>query len=109
MISDLVKLHWRRLGAAYSLAMAGSLAGQLYPIATALAINGVLEQRYSAIGWLVACHLSALLLEVGAKMLDTRVFTRLYAELAGGFVRRAHDDGLNRRSLPHAARCRAST
>ena len=95
MISDLVKLHWGRLAAAYSLAAAGSLAGQLYPIATALAINGVLEKRYAAIGWLVACHFSALVLEVGAKMLDTRVFTRLYAELAGGFVRRAHEDGLD--------------
>lgn len=95
MIGDLVKLQWGRLAAAYSLATAGSLAGQLYPIATALAINGVLEKRYAAIGWLVACHFSALVLEVGAKMLDTRVFTRLYAELAGGFVRRAHEDGLD--------------
>nr|WP_306673969.1 ABC transporter six-transmembrane domain-containing protein [Tahibacter caeni] len=88
-------MHRGRLAAAYSVAMAGSLAGQLYPIATALAINGVLERRYAAIGWLVACHFSALLLEVGAKMFDTRVFTRLYADLAGRFVRRTHEDGVD--------------
>lgn len=93
MIAAFARAHWGRLSAAYAVSMAGSVAGQLYPFATALAINGVLERRYAAIGWLVACHFSALVLEVTAKMLDTRVFTRVYGDLAGSFVRRAHDEG----------------
>jgi hypothetical protein len=58
------------------------VCGQLYPLATALAINGVLQQNYWAILWLVACHFSTLALEVAAKMLDTRVFTHVYSDLA---------------------------
>ena len=93
MIATFAKAHWGRLGAAYAVSMAGSIAGQLYPFATALAINGVLERRYAAIGWLIACHFTALVLEVSAKMLDTRVFTQVYTDLAGSFVRHAHDEG----------------
>ncbi|MBL8298327.1 MAG: hypothetical protein JNN30_08275 [Rhodanobacteraceae bacterium] len=93
MVTAFVKAHLGQLCSAYAVSMAGSLAGQLYPLATALAINGVLEGRYAAIGWLIACHFSALVLEVAAKMLDTRVFTRVYADLAGSFVRRAHEEG----------------
>ncbi|HSX62373.1 MAG TPA: ABC transporter six-transmembrane domain-containing protein [Tahibacter sp.] len=93
MIGSYVKAHFGRLTAAYAVSMAGSVAGQLYPFATALAINGVLERRYAAIGWLVACHFGALILEVSAKMLDTRVFARIYADIATSFVRRAHDEG----------------
>lgn len=95
MILAFVKSHLGRLTTAYAVSTAGSLAGQLYPIATALAINGVLEQRYAAIVWLVACHVAALVLEVSARMLDTRVFARLYADIAGSFVRRAHEEGLD--------------
>lgn len=95
MIASSIKAHWRRLVAAYALSLAGSLAGQLYPLATALAINGVLERNFLAIGWLVACHCAALVLEVGAKMLDTRVFARIYAAVAGDFVLRAHAQGLD--------------
>ncbi len=95
MLLGFVKLHLGRLSTAYAVSTAGSIAGQLYPIATALAINGVLEQHYAAIGWLVACHFAALVLEVSAKMLDTRVFARVYADIAGSFVRRAHEEGLD--------------
>jgi hypothetical protein len=95
MIVPFVKAHRARLVAAYAVSMSGSLAGQLYPFATALAINGVLERRYAAIGWLLACHLASLMLEVAAKMLDTRVFTRIYTDVAGSFVRRAHVEGLD--------------
>ena len=42
-----------------------------------------------------ACHGTALLLEVSDKMVDTRVFTRLYADIAGAFVLRAHADGVD--------------
>lgn len=95
MIFPHVRAYLGRLCAAWSLGMAGSIAGQLYPFATALAINGVLEKNYAAVGWLVACHATALVLEVSAKMYDTRVFTRLYAAMAGAFVLRAHEAGVD--------------
>lgn len=72
----------QRLSLAYILTIAGGLSGQLYPVATALAINGVLLDNYHAILWLVACHFTTLALEVSAKMVDTRAFTKVYADLA---------------------------
>lgn len=95
MLLDLVHARRARLAAAYGLSLGASLSGQLYPFATALAINGVLEKRYLAIGWLVACHGLTLLLEVSAKLLDTRVFTALYADVAARIVQRAHADGVD--------------
>ena len=95
MLFGLVKAHARRLFAAYVLSTAGNLTGQLYPIATGLAINGVVEGNYAAVGWLIGCHLTALVLEVAGKMLDTRVFARIYTDLAGSLVLRSHADGVD--------------
>lgn len=95
MILPHVRRHRWSLITAYSLAVGGTIAGQLYPLATAVAINGVLRQDYWSIGWLAACHGTALILEVSAKMFDTRVFSRLYADIAGAFVLRAHADGVD--------------
>lgn len=95
MLFGLVKIHSRPLFAAYAVTTAGNLVGQLYPIATGLAINGVIERNYAAIGWLIGCHLTALVLEVAGKMYDTRVFARLYADMAGPLVVRSHAEGVD--------------
>ena len=95
MLGAMVKQHAWRLGGAYSVSTAGNIAGQLYPLATGVAINGVLQQQYSAVGWLLACHFGAMVLEVWGKMLDTRVFARLYAELAGSLVIRSRREGID--------------
>lgn len=72
----------RRLSLSYSLAIVGGMCGHLYPLATALAIDGVLKQNYWSILWLIACHFTTLLLEVAAKLVDTRAFTKVYTDLA---------------------------
>ncbi|MDO9453136.1 MAG: ABC transporter six-transmembrane domain-containing protein [Stagnimonas sp.] len=95
MIYPFVKAHAYRLATAYSVSAAGNVAGQLYPFATGLAINGVLEKNYWAAAWLIGCHFAALLLEVAAKMLDTRVFTRVYADSATALVVRSHHEGID--------------
>lgn len=95
MLFPLVKAHSRRLFAAYAVTTAGNLVSQLYPIATGLAINGVIERDYAAVGWLIGCHLTALVLEVAGKMLDTRVFAQLYADMAGSLVVRSHAEGVD--------------
>lgn len=95
LIFPLVKQRAWHLAGAYSVSTIGNIAGQLYPLATGLAINGVLEKQYWAVGWLIACHFSAMVLEVSGKMLDTRVFSRLYAELASSLVIRLHREGID--------------
>lgn len=95
MILQLARAHRAQLFATYSLTAAANLVGQLYPLATAIAINGVLHGDYLQIGWLLACHLLMMALEVAAKLYDTRVFTRLYASLACDVVARARAQGVD--------------
>jgi hypothetical protein len=51
-------------------------------MASALAIDGVLKQNYWSILWLITCHFTTLLLEVAAKLADTRAFMKVYTDLA---------------------------
>lgn len=93
MILGIAKLHRLRLGAAYGLTSLAHLFGQLYPLMTAFAINGVLIKDFRPILLLAGWHLMMMGLEVAAKMYDTRVFTRVYADLAGGYVEYGHAAG----------------
>lgn len=94
MIGDLARTYRWRLGRAYGLTALAHASGQLYPLITALAINGVLVGDFRPIIGLGAWHLVMMGLEVSAKMYDTRVFTAIYADMAEGFVARAHAQGL---------------
>lgn len=94
MIYAVAHRHAVRLASAYGLTTLMYLTNQLYPLMTAFAINGVLNRDYRPILALAIWHLLMMTLEVAAKMYDTRVFTRVYADMAGGFVARAHAEGL---------------
>lgn len=82
LLSAALANNKKRLSLSYALAIAGGMCGHLYPLATALAIDGVLEKNYWSILWLVCCHFTTLLLEVAAKLADTRAFTNFYTDLA---------------------------
>lgn len=94
MLLELARVHRGRLLMAYCLTSSGMIAGLLYPLATGLAINGVLSGNFEAILWLVGCHSAQLLLTVASKRYDTRVFTRVYGALAADIVTRSRGDGL---------------
>lgn len=94
MIRAIIDANRAPLLAAYGLTVAGNVAAQLYPLVTGFAINGVLSKSYSAILWLCACHFIMVGLEVGAKMMDTRVFTRIHTAFASDAVADAHRRGL---------------
>jgi ABC-type multidrug transport system fused ATPase/permease subunit len=95
MLYELARVHRGRLVIAYLLTSSGMVAGLLYPLATGLAINGVLSGEYLAVLWLVGCHAAQLALTVASKRYDTRVFTRIYAALASKVVRQSRADGLD--------------
>lgn len=94
MLVELARVHRGRLVIAYLLTAGGMIAGLLYPLATGLAVNGVLSGAYTAVLWLVGCHAAQLILTVASKRYDTRVFTRIYAALASRIVRQSRADGL---------------
>lgn len=95
MLFDLARAHRGRLMAAYLLTASGMVAGLLYPLATGLAINGMLSGAYSSVLWLVGCHAAQLVLTVVSKRYDTRVFTRIYTALASQVVSQSRADGLD--------------
>lgn len=95
MLYELARVHRGRLVIAYLLTSSGMVAGLLYPLATGLAINGVLSGEYLAVLWLVGCHAAQLVLTVASKRYDSRVFTRIYAVLASTVVRQSRADGLD--------------
>ena len=93
MILRIARAHQAQLLTTYALTAAANLAGQLYPLATAVAINGVLEGDYRQIGWLLACHVAMMSLDVSARLYDTRVFVRVYTSLACDVVQHARAQG----------------
>src|SRR5215217_2082894 len=94
MLRSVIRIHRLSLLSAYGLTVTAHLTGQLYPLVTAFAINGVLAGDLRPVLGLAVWHMLMMALEVAAKMYDTRVFTRVYADLAGGFVDRAHAMGV---------------
>jgi len=94
MIVSIVNGNRGPLLVAYSLTIGGYVAAQIYPLITGFAINGVLQKNYIAILWLCACHFVMVGLEVSAKMMDTRVFTRIHTTFASDAVADAHRRGL---------------
>jgi ABC-type multidrug transport system fused ATPase/permease subunit len=104
MLRLIIRDHWQKLLAGYGLTGAGNAAELLYPFCTGLAINGVLVGNYWAVGWLVACHFAQMILTVSSKMIDTRIFTGIYADFASGVVDRAHQAGV----APSVVAARAS-
>lgn len=101
-----LKNHYKKILGVYALSILGNIFGQLYPLATALAINGVVERDFSAVGWLIACRSAVLVFELSSRMVDTRVFTSLYASMATTWVSRAHKEGISPSVV--AARCSLS-
>lgn len=94
MMRSIIRENRAALVTAYGLTVCGYLAAQIYPLVTGFAINGVLQKNYTAILWLIACHFIMVGLEVSAKMMDTRVFTRIHALFASDAVADAHRRGL---------------
>jgi ABC-type multidrug transport system fused ATPase/permease subunit len=95
MITQIARKNSKALAGVYALGAAGHGAEMLYPLATGIAINGVLSGNYWAIGWLVACHTAQLILYFISKRYDTRVFTRIYADFAGDVVDNGHKTGVD--------------
>lgn len=110
MLFQLVRVYRGKLFLAYLLTASGMVASLLYPLATGLAINGMLSAEYLAALWLVGCHTAQLALTVASKRYDTRVFTRIYAVLASAVVQQSRADGLDpARVAARASLCREYT
>ncbi|MFZ1431365.1 MAG: ABC transporter six-transmembrane domain-containing protein [Geminicoccaceae bacterium] len=89
-----VGVYRLRIAFTYALTLVENLIELLYPWATGVAIDGLLGQRGwqallpLAVIWLV--HIAA---GIGRHLYDTRLFTRIYAEIVTAMVLRQRADG----------------
>jgi hypothetical protein len=78
-------------------------------MASALAIDGVIKQNYWSILWLITCHFTTLLLEVAAKLANTRAFMKVYTDLATHLTDQSYKRQVTLPSSLPAYPCRGST
>jgi hypothetical protein len=89
----LLKKNRRPLALTYGLTLVEQLLALLVPWAIGIAINGLLVHDYDGLFVFVSLWVSLVLLTVGRKMYDTRVFMRIYAALVTGVIERQREAG----------------
>jgi ABC-type multidrug transport system fused ATPase/permease subunit len=85
--------HRPALALTYGLTVTENIANLLYPVLIGRAIDGLLADNRGALYILVSVMVAHLAIGVGRHMYDTRVFSRIYADLAGDMVVRQRDSG----------------
>lgn len=85
--------HKVALALTYVLTILENIAALLYPILIGKAIDGLLEDSRSGLYVLAIVLAVHLMIGVGRHMYDTRIFSRIYAELAGDMVVRQRASG----------------
>ncbi len=85
--------HKAALALTYLLTALENIAALLYPVLIGRAIDGLLADNRGALYILAIVLAVHLLIGVGRHMYDTRIFSRIYAELAGDMVVRQRASG----------------
>ncbi|MBU0557517.1 MAG: ABC transporter six-transmembrane domain-containing protein [Alphaproteobacteria bacterium] len=85
--------HKPALAFTYGLTLTENVAVLLYPAMIGRAIDGLLADDRSELVVLAAVMASHLAIGIGRHMFDTRVFSRIYADLAGDMVLRQRAGG----------------
>ena len=93
LLGGLGRRHRLRLGFTYALTLVENLLDVLYPYLTGLAIDAVLAGRWSGVAPLLGAWLVHLGVGLFRHVYDTRVFTLVYADLAGDLVERQRAQG----------------
>lgn len=93
LLGGLGRRHRLRLGFTYALTLVENLLDVLYPFLTGLAIDAVLAGRWTGVAPLLGAWLLHLGVGLFRHVYDTRVFTLVYADLAGGLVERQRAQG----------------
>jgi ABC-type multidrug transport system fused ATPase/permease subunit len=85
--------HKPALALTYGLTVTENIANLLYPVLIGRAIDGLLADNRGALYVLAGVMVAHLTIGVGRHMYDTRVFSRIYANLAGDMVVRQRGGG----------------
>lgn len=85
-LRSLFREYRGRLLLTYVLFNVENVLRMLQPLVIGVAINGLLQESYTGVWLLVGQHMSHLLIGTLRQMYDTRVFTRIYTEMATGMI-----------------------
>lgn len=94
LVSKHLRRHCGRLTLSYSLTVVENVFELLYPFAIGLAVDGLLDDRWSGVGVLVAITLAHIVVSAVRQLVDTRTFNRLYADMASDLVERQRRDSV---------------
>jgi ABC-type multidrug transport system fused ATPase/permease subunit len=92
-LAPLVVSHRWRLALTYCLTIAEQMCTLAYPALTGLAVDGLLKRGFVGLAALIAVWCLHLILSFIRQRYDTRVFTRIYAEVASAVVLRQRSAG----------------
>lgn len=82
----LVGAHWPQLALTYLLFNVENLLRLAQPLLLGLAIDSLLRGGYLGLVWFAVGHTAHMTVRILRQMVDTRVFTRIYAERASELV-----------------------
>lgn len=92
-LGPLIAPHRGALALTYGMTLMERLCMVAYPAATGVAVDGLLSGSYMGLSVLLALWLFHLVLAFIRQRYDTRVFTRIYAQVATAVVLRQRDAG----------------
>jgi len=84
---QLIRVRRAAVAGTYSLALLENVCTVAYPALTGRAVDDLVRREFTGLTMLVAVWLVHLVLSVARQRIDTRVFMRLYAEIASHLVR----------------------
>lgn len=93
-LKRLFREHRWRISATYLLSLLENFFNLLYPFATGMAINGLLNDEYFGLGLFLGTWMLHLAVGVWRQRYDTRVFCDIYANLASNMVLSQHRAGV---------------
>jgi len=92
-LAPLITPHRGALALTYGMTLVERLCTVAYPAATGMAVDGLLDGSYTGLGILSSVWLFHLVLAFIRQRYDTRVFTRIYAQVATTVVLRQREAG----------------
>lgn len=92
-LAPLIAPHGASLGLTYFITLAEHVCTIAYPALTGLAVDGLLERDFTGLWALIGVWAVHLVLSFVRQRYDTRVFSRIYADVAGAVVLRQRAAG----------------
>ncbi len=96
-IAGIWKTYRLKISGTMGLLTVERILGVAVPFVLGVAINDLIEGSFRGIGWLIILEVLALFIGTGRRLYDTRVYARIYTDIADSTAQRL-DIGVSRRA-----------